>query len=61
MDDRTHLLSGVERISDRIVVLDRGRKKAEGTLDDLRRQVDLGPGADLESGIPCAYGGVFTR
>jgi ABC-type multidrug transport system ATPase subunit len=45
----THILSDVERISDRAVVLDRGTKKAEGTLDELRRQAGLGSDADLEA------------
>jgi ABC-type multidrug transport system ATPase subunit len=45
----THVLSDVERISDRAIVLDRGSKKAEGTLDELRRQAGLAPGAGLEA------------
>jgi ABC-type multidrug transport system ATPase subunit len=45
----THVLSDVERISDRAIVLDRGSKKAEGTLGELRRQAGLPPGADLEA------------
>ena len=45
----THILSDVERIGDRAVVLDRGTKKAEGTLDELRRQAGLPADADLEA------------
>ncbi len=32
----THLLDVAERLCDRVVVLDRGRKRAEGTLAELR-------------------------
>jgi ABC-type multidrug transport system ATPase subunit len=45
----THILSDVERLADRAIVLDRGRKVAEGTLDEVRLQAGLGPGADLEA------------
>jgi ABC-type multidrug transport system ATPase subunit len=45
----THILSDVERLSDRVIVLDRGTKRAEGTPDELRRQAGLGPDADLEA------------
>jgi ABC-type multidrug transport system ATPase subunit len=45
----THVLSDVERISDRAIVLDRGSAKAEGTLDELRRLAGLAPGANLEA------------
>jgi ABC-2 type transport system ATP-binding protein len=33
----SHQLGEVERLCDRIVILDRGRKLAEGTLEELRR------------------------
>jgi len=33
----SHQLGEVERLCDRIVILDRGRKVAEGTLEELRR------------------------
>lgn len=45
----THILSDVQRLGDRAVLLDRGRKTAEGTLEELRRQAGLSPGADLEA------------
>jgi ABC-2 type transport system ATP-binding protein len=45
----THILSDVERLAHRVVVLDRGTKRADGTPDDLRRQAELGPEADLEA------------
>src|SRR5581483_6255481 len=45
----THLLAVVEPLCDRVLVLDRGRAIAEGTLDELRRRVEAGDGADLES------------
>jgi ABC-2 type transport system ATP-binding protein len=32
----THLLDVAERLCDRVVILDRGRKKAEGSLEELR-------------------------
>jgi ABC-type multidrug transport system ATPase subunit len=45
----THILSDVERLADRVVVLDRGTKRADGTHDELRRQAQLAPDADLEA------------
>lgn len=45
----THILSDVQRLSDRAVLLDRGRNTAEGTLDELQRQAGLGADADLEA------------
>jgi ABC-2 type transport system ATP-binding protein len=36
----THILEVAERMADRIGVIAHGRLIAEGTLDDLRRQVD---------------------
>lgn len=45
----THILSDVQRLSDRAILLDRGRKTAEGTLDELRRQAGLAAGSDLEA------------
>jgi ABC-2 type transport system ATP-binding protein len=45
----THVLSDVERLCDRAIVLDRGRTTAQGTLDELRRHAGMGPGAELEA------------
>lgn len=45
----THVLSDVEKLGDRVVVLDGGTKIAEGTLAGLREQADVGPDADLEA------------
>lgn len=44
----THLLHDAERLTDRVVLLDRGRVIAEGTVNDLERRAGLGPGAGLE-------------
>jgi ABC-2 type transport system ATP-binding protein len=45
----THILSDVERLADRVVVLDRGTKRADGAHAELRRQAQLAPDADLEA------------
>lgn len=44
----THLLDTAERLCDRILVLQRGRKRAEGTLADLRLSADSYRDATLE-------------
>jgi ABC-2 type transport system ATP-binding protein len=44
----THLLAIAEQLADRIGIVDRGRMLAEGTLDELRGQLDdRGPLEDL--------------
>ncbi|MFN8139818.1 MAG: ABC transporter ATP-binding protein [Fimbriimonadales bacterium] len=43
----THLLDTAERFCDRVVILARGRKVAEGTPEDLRKASDMA-GASLE-------------
>jgi ABC-2 type transport system ATP-binding protein len=45
----THVLSDVERLCDRAVVLDRGHLTAQGTIDELRLRAGMGPDADLET------------
>lgn len=44
----THLLDTAERLCDRLLVLQRGRKRAEGTLHDLRQTLAGGQDATLE-------------
>lgn len=44
----THLLDTAERLCDRVIILARGRKVAEGTLEELRALSDM-QGAALES------------
>lgn len=43
----THLLDTAEKLCDRVIILAKGSKVAEGTLDQLRTTSDLA-GADLE-------------
>ena len=45
----THLLEVVERLCDRVLILERGRAIAEGSLDALRARAEAGVGQDLES------------
>jgi len=44
----SHVLDVVERLSDEVAVIDRGRIVAQGSLDQIRRQRDLGGDATLE-------------
>ncbi len=44
----THILSFAEELSDRIIVIDKGRKIAEGTPENLRELVNLRRDASLE-------------
>ena len=44
----THILAFAEELADRIIMLDRGRKIAEGTPVDLREKVHVGASAPLE-------------
>lgn len=43
----THLLDTAEKLCDRVIILARGRKAAEGTLEELRQRSQMA-GADLE-------------
>ena len=44
----SHVLDVVERLCDEVAVIDRGRIVAQGTLDEIRRQREVGSDATLE-------------
>jgi ABC-2 type transport system ATP-binding protein len=44
----SHVLDVVERLCDEVAVIDRGRIVAQGTLDEIRRQREVGEDASLE-------------
>ncbi len=44
----SHVLDVVERLCDEVAVIDRGRIVAQGTLDEIRAQRELGQNATLE-------------
>jgi len=44
----THMLDTAERLADRIVILSKGRKIAEGTLSELHERAKMGMDASLE-------------
>lgn len=44
----THILSQIERLADRAVILNRGKIVASGTLDELRRMFNLASDTPLE-------------
>jgi ABC-2 type transport system ATP-binding protein len=44
----SHVLDVVERLCDEVAVIDRGRLVAQGTLDQIRAQRELGRNASLE-------------
>ena len=44
----THVLDVVERLCDEVAVIDRGRIVAQGTLDEIRAQREVGRDASLE-------------
>ena len=44
----THVLDVVERLCDEVAVIDRGRIVAQGTIDDIRTQREVGQDASLE-------------
>ena len=44
----SHVLDVVERLCDEVAVIDRGRIVAQGTLDEIRQQREVGQDATLE-------------
>lgn len=44
----SHVLDVVERLCDEVAIIDRGRLVAQGTLDEIRKQRELGHDATLE-------------
>jgi ABC-2 type transport system ATP-binding protein len=44
----SHALDAVERLCDEVAVIDRGRIVAQGTLDEIRQQREVGRDASLE-------------
>jgi ABC-2 type transport system ATP-binding protein len=44
----THVLDVVERLCDEVAIIDHGRIVAQGTLDEIRRQREVGNDATLE-------------
>lgn len=44
----THMLDTAERLCDRILIIDHGKKVVEGTLDELQSRVHMGEDASLE-------------
>jgi ABC-2 type transport system ATP-binding protein len=44
----SHVLDVVERLCDEVAIIDRGRIVAQGTLDEIRRQREVGTDATLE-------------
>jgi ABC-2 type transport system ATP-binding protein len=44
----SHVLDVVERLCDEVAVIDHGRIVAQGTLDEIRAQRELGSSASLE-------------
>ena len=44
----THVLDVVERLCDEVAIIDRGRIVAQGTLDEIRAQREVGQDATLE-------------
>src|SRR5579862_5586879 len=44
----THMLDTAERLCDRVVILNRGRLVAEGTIEELHARVQAGEDASLE-------------
>ncbi|MHB0999514.1 MAG: ABC transporter ATP-binding protein [Armatimonadota bacterium] len=44
----THMLDTAERLCDHILIIDKGRKIAQGTMDDLHNRMNMGEDASLE-------------
>ena len=52
----SHILGEVERVADRVGIVDGGRMRYEGELADLERRVKLLRGAALEADSPLPFG-----
>lgn len=61
----THAMGEVERLCDRIVIMDRGRRLAEGTLEGLRDldavRAGLGTGLEVEPGVDLEQAAAVLR
>ena len=44
----SHMLDLVEELADRVLIMHRGEKMAEGTIDEIRKKVKVGEGKRLE-------------
>ena len=57
----SHLLDLLEKLCDRVLIMDRGRKVALGPLDEIRAAANVSDNADLEDVFFAVTNGKFTR